>query len=136
MKSSLGSTVYTDHYRLRRFYYYLPISRILLSQWLMQYAEQIKSGDISYVLPSDARAHDMSLSVWDRAGNKTVYTASNVVVASDLFSYLTANPVRLFRVICVGIVAFGVLGTLVCIGARHMKATADERDPFGSSAGK
>ncbi len=78
----------------------------------------------------------MSLSVWDRAGNKTVYTASNVVVASDLFSYLTANPVRLFRVICVGIVAFGVLGTLVYIGARHMKATADERDPFGSSAGK
>lgn len=99
-------------------------------------AEQIKSGDISYVLPSDARAHDMSLSVWDRAGNKTVYTASNVVVASDLFSYLTANPVRLFRVICVGIVAFGVLGTLVYVGARHMKATADERDPFGSSAGK
>lgn len=102
----------------------------------MQYADQIKSGDISYALPSDARAHDMSLSVWDRAGNKTVYTASNVVVASDLFSYLTANPVRLFRVICVGIVAFGVLGTLVYIGARHMKATADERDPFGSSAGK
>ena len=43
---------------------------------------------------------------------------------------------RLFRVICVGIVAFGVLGTLVYIGARHMKVTADERDPFGSSAGK
>ena len=35
-----------------------------------------------------------------------------------------------------GIVAFGVLGTLVYVGARHMKATADERDPFGSSAGK
>ena len=51
-------------------------------------------------------------------------------------SYLTANPVRLFRVICMGIVAFGVLGTLVYVGARHMKATADERDPFGSSAGK
>ena len=43
---------------------------------------------------------------------------------------------RLFRIICVGIVAFGVLGTLVYVGARHMKATADERDPFGSSAGK
>ena len=51
-------------------------------------------------------------------------------------SYLTANPVSLFRIICVGIVAFGVLGTLVYVGARHMKATADERDPFGSSAGK
>ena len=98
--------------------------------------DQIASGDISYTLPADAKAHEISLSVWDKAGNKSTYTASQVVVASDLFAYIAASPVRLFGVICTGIVGLGVLGTLVYVSTRRWKLTADERDPFGSAATK
>ena len=97
---------------------------------------QIASGDISYTLPADAKAHEIGLSVWDRAGNKSTYTASQVVVASDLFAYIAASPTRLFGTIGTGIVGLGVLGTLVYVGARRWKLTADERDPFGSAATK
>ena len=75
-------------------------------------AEQIKAEACSYTCPSDAKAHEVSLAVWDKAGNKSVHAVSNVVVAADLFAYLAANPARLFGVICTGIAALGVLGNV------------------------
>ena len=82
-------------------------------------------------LPADDKTHTIELVVTDKAGNQSKTTAADVMVTSDLVTYVLHTPRLLFIAVATIIAALLVIGVSIFLAVRHRRLTEARRNPFG-----
>ena len=93
--------------------------------------DELLRGAQSIDLPADAHRHTVTVRTEDAAGNISLITYQDVVVASDWWQYIRENGLLFVLVICLGILMTLAVIILAALIVRHHAAMAYRRNPFG-----
>ena len=93
--------------------------------------EELERDLPTYKLAADAHEHDVTLRVQDKAGNESVASYNNVVVATNFWRYLLANPLLLAGVLVGGALIVIALVALVAALISRNRRLSYRRNPFG-----
>lgn len=81
-------------------------------------------------LTADGEPHDITLTTVDMAGNASVQTLSNVVVADDWVAYVRNTPTLLYGLVAGVIAAIAAAGLAATAVIRRRRKKAALRNPF------